>query len=42
LSAEVLAASASLRALEVVFSLAFKEATRARALSRVTTNKEMI
>jgi hypothetical protein len=42
LSAEVLAASTSLRALEVVFSLASKEATRARASTRATKNKEMI
>jgi hypothetical protein len=42
LSAEALAASASLRALEVVLSLASKEAMRARALARATANKEMI
>jgi hypothetical protein len=38
LSAEALAPSASLRALEVVLSLAYKEATRTRALARETTD----
>jgi hypothetical protein len=41
-SAEVLAELASLRALEVLFSSASKEATRARSSASATVNKEAI